>query len=95
MVFSLMGLVMFLMLFAGIVVFAGLGISKFSGRQSLDGERLDRLREVMDRLADTEARLEDLADTDTRLAELEERADFAERVLTDMRDHKQISPGEQ
>ena len=95
MAFSLVGLLMFLMLFAGIVVVAGVGISKLSGRPSLDGERLDRLREVMDRLTDAEARLDELAETDARLAELEERADFAERVLAEVRDRKQVPPGEQ
>jgi len=87
MAFSLVGLLMFLALFAGIVIVAGLGISKLSNRPSLD-------REVSDRLAEIEARLYEIAeDSHARLAELEERTDITERVLADVRDRKEIPPG--
>ncbi len=89
MAFSLVGLLMFLMLFAGIVIVAGFGMSKLGNRPSLD-------REVSDRLAEIEARLYELAeDTHARLAEVEERTDITERVLADVRDRKQVPPGQQ
>jgi len=90
---SLVGLMMFLALFALVVVAAGFGISKLGARPSLDHERLDLLRDVLDRLADAEARLDELADNAARLAELEERADVAERVLADVRARKEVPPG--
>jgi hypothetical protein len=87
MAFSLVGLSMLLTMFVGIVIVAGIGISKFSNRPSLD-------REVSDRLAEIEARLYELAeDTHARLAEVEERTDITERVLADVRARKEIPPG--
>ncbi len=93
MALSFLGLLMFLAMVAVVVVGVGFGISKLGSRPSLDRDRLDRLREVMNRLADAEARLDELADTEARLGELEERVDVSERVLADVRAHKEIPPG--
>ena len=38
---------------------------------------------------------ERLADAERRLAELEERADYAERMLSDVRDRSMLPPGSQ
>jgi hypothetical protein len=53
--------------------------------------------DVMERVQDLEARLADLdklPDVDGRLAALEERLDFAERVLVDVRSRAQLPPKE-
>ena len=93
MAFSLLGLLIFLALAAGIVAVAGFSISKLGSRPSFEREHLDRLREVLDRLSDVESRIDELADTTARVAELEERADVTERVLAEVRAHKAVPPG--
>ncbi len=53
--------------------------------------------DVMERVQDLEARLADLdklPDVDGRLTALEERLDFAERVLVDVRSRAQLPPKE-
>jgi hypothetical protein len=93
MAFSLLGFLIFLVMLATIVIATAFGLSKVLGRPSVEREQL-YLREVMDRLADVEARLDELADTDARVAELEERVDVSERVLADVRGRKEISAGD-
>jgi len=52
-----------------------------------------RLVELEHRLAETDARLRDLAAEDDRLLDLEERVEFAERVLQQLRDPGRLPPG--
>jgi len=52
-----------------------------------------RLAELEHRLADTDARLQDLAAEDDRMLDLEERVEFAERVLQQLRDPGRLPPG--
>lgn len=59
------------------------------GRQALpDASTAERSRELEDRLAE----LDRLPDVDARLVELEERLDFVERALIDVRARAQLPP---
>ena len=62
--------------------------------QSLDGEAVRRLREMEERLEQTEERLLTLAsDSHERLVDIEERVDFTERVLQQQRAQGQLPEG--
>jgi uncharacterized protein involved in exopolysaccharide biosynthesis len=52
-----------------------------------------RLAELEQRLAETDARLQDLAADDDRVLDLEERVEFAERLLQQLRDPGRLPPG--
>jgi hypothetical protein len=61
------------------------------GRQALpDASTGERLAELEDRLVEFDR----LPDVDARLAELEERLDFVERALIDVRARAQLPPKE-
>jgi hypothetical protein len=64
------------------------------GSQQTDGETQRRLAEMEERLVQTEERLLTLAsDTHERLVDVEERVDFAERVLQQQRSKGQLPEG--
>jgi hypothetical protein len=56
------------------------------------GETLDELQRRIGELEDTQRRLGEAPDIQGRLSEIEERLDFAERLLAKQRDGERISP---
>lgn len=52
-----------------------------------------RLAELEQQLAETNARMRELAADDDRVLDLEERVEFAERLLQQMRDPERLPPG--
>jgi len=78
------------------------GVAQVVARRLIPADQLrhaDRLRgrrgakrEVAEALEEVEARLGELDDMRKRLAEVEERLDFAERLLTKQREAERIVP---
>ena len=78
------------------------GVAQVVARRLIPADQLrhaDRLRgrrgakrEVAEALEEVEARLGELDDMRKRLAEVEERLDFAERLLTKQRETERIVP---
>jgi hypothetical protein len=56
------------------------------------GETLDDLQRRLAELEDAQRRLGEAPDVQSRLSEIEERLDFAERLLAKQRDGERISP---
>ena len=76
-----------------IIVAAGINKALTTRRGISEEETADlrrALREAVDRLAVQEERL---AESDARLVELEERVDFAERLLARAPERGQLEPG--
>jgi hypothetical protein len=75
-----------------LAVLFGLGAQRLGQRRkaTADAGELERLRELEARLAD----LDTLHDVRGRLTELEERLDFAERALVEVRSRAQLPPKE-
>jgi hypothetical protein len=73
--------------------FAGIGVmvrllppkARQRGQQELQHDQLERFEELERRLADVE-------NSQGRLVELEERVDFAERLLTEKRNPESLPP---
>ena len=53
-----------------------------------------KLEETEQRLSETEARLDELSGTESRLLELDERMEFAERLLQQQRDRERLPGGD-
>jgi hypothetical protein len=77
---------------AVLAVLFGLGAQRLAARTKLttDADVVERVRELEAGLAD----LDKLQDVSSRLAELEERLDFTERALVDVRTRAQLPPKE-
>ena len=75
---------------AVLAVLFGLGAQRLAARRSLsaDADMRDHLQEIEERLADLTA----LPSADSRLPELEERLDFIERALVEVRNRTRIPP---
>lgn len=71
-------------------VLFGLGAQRLAARRSLtaQADMRDHLQEIEERLADMTA----LPSADSRLPELEERLDFIERALVEVRNRTRIPP---
>jgi hypothetical protein len=77
---------------AALAVLFGLGAQWLAMRRraTSDADAVDRLRDLEARLSDLDA----LQDVRGRLTELEERLDFAERALVEVRSRTQLPPKE-
>lgn len=75
-----------------LAVLFGLGAQRLGRRKkpTADGDVVERLQELEARHADPDQ----LQDVEGRLAELEERLDFTERALVDVRTRAQVPPKE-
>jgi hypothetical protein len=75
---------------AVLAVLFGLGAQRLAARRSLAAEAdvRDHLQEIEERLSDMTA----LPSADSRLPELEERLDFIERALVEVRNRTRIPP---
>ena len=73
---------------AALAVLFGLGAQRLAARRRSDPLTSDE-RQVLE---DLQARVGELADLQRRVAELEERVDFAERVLAQQREGQRLGP---
>jgi hypothetical protein len=78
---------------AGAVGYLLIAVANVLARR-LEGGRSTELAQLESEMADLRARLDDADAARHRIAELEERLDFAERMLTQQRDAQRIGPGE-
>jgi Tfp pilus assembly protein FimV len=88
----------FLLAFAIAAATALMVVKTIAGAIAGRGASRSELAEIRERLEQHAAVLEDaqtsLADQSTQLAELQERLDFAERLLVQGRDRSTLGPGE-
>jgi len=78
---------------AGAVGYLLIAVANVLARR-LEGGRAAGIEQLESEMAELRARLDEADAERTRIAELEERLDFAERMLTQQRDASRIGPGE-
>ncbi|MBI3983487.1 MAG: hypothetical protein HY337_11290 [Gemmatimonadetes bacterium] len=66
-------------------------VRRIEGRPTAPGS--EEVQALRAEVAELRRRLESAEDVANRVAELEERADFAERLLTQQRDRSRLPPG--
>lgn len=70
-----------------VIALANVMVKRLEGRKPAVSEQLEA------EMADLRARMDDAEAARSRIAELEERLDFAERMLTQQREHGRLAGG--